>query len=53
MRKSGEASLQEKCKQEKIEPRVEKRTKNLSKEKDVVKGELIKPIEHLKVESTK
>jgi ElaB/YqjD/DUF883 family membrane-anchored ribosome-binding protein len=48
-RKSGEASLQEKRKQEKkAEERVDKRAKNLAEEKDVVKGEPIKPIEHLK-----
>jgi hypothetical protein len=47
-RKSGEPSLQETRKQQQKTVRVEKRVKNLAEEKDVIKGEPIRPIEDLK-----
>jgi hypothetical protein len=52
-RKSGELPCQEKRKQEKKTERGEKRVKNFAEEKDVVQGEPIQPIEHLKEEFTK
>jgi hypothetical protein len=46
-RKSGEPSLQETRKQQQKTVRVEKKDQNLVEEKDVIKVEPIKPIEHL------
>jgi hypothetical protein len=52
-RKAGEVTLQEKRQHEKKTERTEKRVKNLAEEKDVVKGERIDPIVHLKDEYIK
>jgi hypothetical protein len=49
-RKSGEPSLYEKRKQGEKTQRGDKRVKNLAEEKDVAKGEPIRPLEHLKKE---
>jgi hypothetical protein len=47
-RKSGQVSIQDTRKHAAKTVRVEKRVENLAEEKDVIKGEPIKPIEHLK-----
>jgi hypothetical protein len=47
-RKLGQVSTQDERKQAAKTVRVEKRVENLAEEKDVIKREPIKPIEHLK-----